>query len=171
MNQTLNQETVTQTPTARMPSESKSLDTERVELPWECREEDHLISIQNNCYSESNRLNKQATHDKRMYALFGVPSVLLPIVIVTVNEHLVGTEYSFVISILLLMSAVCATINTFYNYSKKAQQFFEFSFKYQDLGDEIATELCKPRRHRIDCDLFLQRVCMRNGYISSQVPN
>ena len=150
-------------------SETESKDNvHREELLWEKREEEFIATIRKSCSAASIEENAKGKKSRNFHILFSIPCMIIPVVAATLNEITTQTSIS---SILMLSSSLCNIINGFFNFGKKTQQHFEFSTKYSELADEISTELCKPRKHRIDCDLFLQKITMKRNDINSRRPN
>lgn len=150
--------------------ESSKDDSSREELLWEEREEKYIRDIEHECRALSQTLEKIGKRKRYWYAIWSIPSMLLPVLAASVNE-MAPDNLKYMSSLLMLGSAMCTTINTFFNFGKKSQQFFEHSNKYRELSDDISVELCKPKKYRLDCDLVLQRVSMKRNSIASTCPN
>lgn len=149
------------------PSTVRSED-QRTELLWDTREEKYIKDIEQKCKDHSMELQKKGYRQRMCYRLWGIPSMILPLIAAAVSEYAI--EHKAYGTILMLLSAVCTSLNTFFNFGKRYQQLFDGSQKYQELADEIGLELCKPRKYRLDCDLVLQRVNIRRNNIAAQIP-
>lgn len=145
-------------------------DSDRKELLWEDREEKYVRSIENDCRANSVLLDLTARKKRACFRLWSVPSMLLPLFAASWNE-MAPSDVQWFSSLLMLISGVCTVINTFFNFGRKSQQFFDYSNKFRELADEISVELCKPKRYRMDCDLVLHTVSMKRNSIASTCPS
>jgi hypothetical protein len=141
---------------------------DRMELLWESREEDLLLEWGAICKSKSIQHDTQGKTNKMRFGVFGVPSVLIPIVLGGLSS--VAPSNSLIYSLGMMGSGLFSGVNMFFNFSKKAQQHFEYSGKFAELATEIETELCKPKKHRIACDIYLERIKISFNALCSQSP-
>lgn len=145
-------------------------DSGRKELLWEDREEKFIQSIEDDCRMNSVQLDLIARRKRTWFRLFSIPSMILPLIAASINE-MAPSDLQPISSVFMLLSGMCTVVNTFFNFGKKSQQFFEYSNKFRELADEISVELCKPKRYRLDCDLVLHTVTMKRNAISSTCPS
>lgn len=145
-----------------------SVDNEnRKELLWETREEDLLKKWMKEMYICSNKQGNKARHTKKLYALFGVPATLLPIIL----SGLTSLEIEpLVNSLLMITTGSLIGISTFFNLGKKFAQHFEYEHKYDELARELEKELQKPKRHRIACDLYMEKIYMTYNGLNARAP-
>jgi hypothetical protein len=148
---------------------SSSDNSDRKELLWESRQEQLLKQWCSDCKTRGAQHDAQGKRNKRKFAIFGIPSVLMPIVLGGVSG--VVQYNSLIYSLGMMSSGLFSGVNLFFNFSKKTQLHFEYSNKFNELSTEIETELCKPRRHRIACDVYLERTRMSFNYLCCQAPN
>ena len=146
-----------------------SVDNEnRKELLWETREEDLLKKWMDEMYICSKKQGIKAKHTKKLYALFGVPATLLPIIL----SGLTSLEIEpLVNSLLMITTGSLIGISTFFNLGKKFAQHFEYEHKYDELARELEKELQKPKRHRIACDLYMEKIYMTYNGLNARAPN
>lgn len=76
----------------------------------------------------------------------------------------------FIITCLMLIVGILVGINTFFNFGKQRQSHFEFAGKYAELSLEIGVELCKPKKNRIACDVFLERMSSKFNQLNNNAP-
>jgi len=164
---TLTKKTIQQT--SPLHHDDSKDDSDRKELLWEDREEKFIQTIEDDCRANSVQLDLIARKKRSCFRLWSVPAMILPLIAASLNE-MAPTKIKYVSSMIMLISGVCTVINTFFNFGKKSQQFFEYSNKYRELADEISVELCKPKRYRLDCDLVLHTVTVKRNAISSTCP-
>jgi hypothetical protein len=148
-------------------SDSKD-NSSRSELLWEQREEKLLEKIRCDCVEAATRQEVKGIKKKRCHIFWVIPAMMMPIIAASINE--MYTEYSNYSSMLMLISSLFNIIITFFNFGTQSHKHMEYATKYTEVADEIETELCKPRKHRIDCDLFLQRTTMKRNDINSRCP-
>ncbi len=143
-------------------------DSNRQELLWETREETLLLSIQNKCDRQSDWHEKAGYSKKRLYVLFGIPTTIIPLVTASLTQ-MKGVD-PLVITCLMLVVGILTGVNTFFNFGKQRQSHFEFAGKYQELSLEIGVELCKPKKNRIACDVFLERMSSKFNQLNNNAP-
>ncbi len=150
-------------------SESRSKDDpNRKELLWEHREEDFLKKITSACEKQSKLHRIKGKLFKKLYSAFGVPSMLIPIVLSGLTDQL--HDYKLVQSLLMIATGTLTGISTFFNFGKKYQEHFDYENKYAGLAGDISTELCKPKRHRIACDVYLERIRLLYSNLNTNAP-
>lgn len=143
-------------------------DDNRRELLWEDREENLIMDITRKCEAIAIRHHIKGAVSKRLYAFWGVPGIILPVVVASLNEYL---EEKYYASVAMLTAAICNTIGTFFNYGKMSQKHFDIAGKYEELSQEVQMEMCKPKRHRIACDVYLQKTVSKFNNLNSNAPN
>ena len=149
-------------------SPDSSLDDEnRRELLWETREETLLLSVQQKCEHAATKHERSGYRKKRLYALFGIPSTILPLITATLTQM---GEDTFVSTILMMVCGILTGVNTFFNFGRQRQCQFEFAGKYQELAMEIGVELCKPKKNRLACDVFLDRITNKFNNLNNTAP-
>ena len=137
------------------PSTNSKDDEHRKELLWENREEELLKIWMGGMKENSIKQGIKARKTKRLYALFGVPATLLPIIL----SGLTSLEIEPLInSLLMVATGSLIGISTFFNLGKKFAQHFEYEHKYDELARELEKELNKPKRHRIACDVYMEKI-------------
>jgi hypothetical protein len=146
-----------------------SIDDEgRKELLWESREEDLLLEWCTECKKRSALHDIQGKRNKVRFSIFGIPSVLMPIMLGGVSG--VVPCNSLIYSLGFMGSGLFSGVNMFFNFGKKAQLHLDYSSKFSELANDILAELCKPKRHRVACDVYLERVKMSFNALCSQSP-
>jgi hypothetical protein len=145
-----------------------SFDITRNELLWECREEDVLILWKKDCVSRSKAHQLKSKKNKMLYSIFGIPSIVIPLV-------LSGTAaiipcHSLIYSISMMLAALFNAISLFFNFGKKQSSHNNYSNRYFELSSDITCELCKPKVARIQCSVFLERIKQKYLSLVKQAP-
>ena len=149
------------------PSSNSKDDESRKELLWESREEDLLKRWMSEMKESSIKQGKKARETKKLYALFGVPATLVPIVLSGLSSLEIDP---LVNSLLMIMTGSLIGISTFFNLGKKFAQHFEYEHKYDELARELEKELKKPKRHRIACDVYMEKIYMTYNGLNARAP-
>ena len=149
------------------PSSNSKDDESRKELLWESREEDLLKMWMEEMKINSLKQGKKARETKKLYALFGVPATLVPIVLSGLSSLEIDP---LVNSLLMIMTGSLIGISTFFNLGKKFAQHFEYEHKYDELARELEKELKKPKRHRIACDVYMEKIYMTYNGLNARAP-
>jgi hypothetical protein len=148
---------------------SSTDNADRKELLWESRQEELLKQWVNSCKIKSVQHDIHGKKNKIKFAIFAVPSILTPIILGGVSSVLPSNSLGY--SLGMMGSGIFSGIGLFFNYGKRAQLHFEYSNKFSDLATDIEVELCKPKRHRIACDVYLERTRLCFSALCGQAPN
>jgi len=149
-------------------SDSSKDDPARKELLWEHREEQLLLQWCKKLKVHSLAHSIKAKQMKRYYNMVSLPAILIPVVASSLATLL--QPYPLAMSGAMLVTSVFTGINGFFNLGAKTQLHFEFEYNYNKLANEIDKELCKPKRHRTACDLYLQIVLSEMNRLDSSAP-
>lgn len=151
------------------PSDKSSQDNpERHEMLWQKREETLLIKWKDETKSKGLQHHKKGKFNKKLYYIFGIPNIIIPLVIGSLNG--VVELLPMTLTGLMISSSIFAGINTFMNFSKKSQLHFEFDAKYNELAVLIEKELSIPKAHRIAADVFLEKVQQKFNSLNNYAP-
>jgi hypothetical protein len=148
--------------------ESKD-DEYRKELLWENREERLLLGWVDEIKIRTVKHSSNAKKNKIKYALFGVPSILIPISLGGLSS--VIPEHSLIYSVGMMISGVFSGISMFFNFGKKAQSHSEFSNKFFELTNEINSELSKPKAYRVACDVYMTQIKINYNSLCKHAPD
>jgi len=146
-----------------------SEDGDRVEMPWQSREETFLENLKEDCIHLSNCHEIASKSSKCKYTAFQLPVVILPLVLAGISPYL-PEGYNALRDMCMLGTGLLSGISSFFNFGKKQNQHNEFSGKYQALSAMIHAELIKPRRFRTALDVFLERVTTQKSHLDDGSP-
>ena len=135
-------------------------DEQRKELLWERREEDVIQKWVDDCRLRSDKHGKKAKQYKIKYACVGIPSILIPIILGGLSPVIPCHTLEY--SLFLMSAGVFSGINMFFNFGKKQGEHNTYSNKFFKLVNDVEMELSKPKRHRIACDVYMEKV--KNEY-------
>ena len=152
-----------------IPDSESSLDKDRTEMPWEHRQEDFIEKVQTACLEASQQHDQASKSHKKKYIRYSVPAIVLPIVFGAVSNF-IPAQYEFVQGIALSVTGILTGINTFFNHGRKTEKHNEYSGRYSELAGFISTELCKPKKFRVQLDVFLERVTTRKNDLDNHAP-
>lgn len=144
-------------------------DQNRREMPWEKNSEQLLLKWSSDSKKRSSLHNIAGKKNKIKYAVFGVPSILIPIILGGVSP-VVGCN-SIVYSLGMMGAGMFSGMNLFFNYGKKEQSHFDFENKFAEFSNEIDSQLSIPKRFRIACDVYMERMKIRYNSLCSESPN
>jgi hypothetical protein len=143
-------------------------DINRKELPWEKREEKLLMQWCADCKKRSHSHDAKGKQNKIKFAVFGIPSILIPIILGGVAS--VIPCHSIIYSVAMMTSGLFSGINMFFNFGGKERDHNAFMNKYFELKVDIESELSKPKRHRIACDVYVERVKLQYNSLCKHSP-
>jgi hypothetical protein len=131
-------------------------DENRKELLWERREETLLKKWGSDCKNRSIQHDEKGKKNKILFGLFGIPTMLIPIILGGVSSVVPCHSLSY--SLGIMGTGLFSGISMFFNFGKKEASHFEYQNKFFELSNEIEAELSKPKRHRIACDVYMEKI-------------
>ncbi len=135
--------------------DESSEDKNRVEMCWTSKHEEYLTEIKNGCLNLSIIYELKAKKYNRLYFGLTIPTVIIPIVIGSINPFL---TISYVSSIIMCSSGVLSGVITFIKPNERSAKYSEYSLQYNEIADMIETELIKPKKFRDHPSLFIERI-------------
>ena len=150
-------------------SESKD-DTERKELLWTGKQEQILKEWKAEMIQRSEFHGLKGRKYRKLYNLFGLPSVIIPIVLSALSDTLKKENYDLINALLLLSAGVFAGVNAFLNFGKKFANHIEFENRYDELARRIDKELAKPKKNRLACDVYMEKIQLRYSSLNVRAP-
>ena len=153
----------------RQSDKSNSEDVYRQEMKWESRQEEYFKKILKECLEFQKQHDRASHYNKKKYIFMSIPIIILPLVLSSINDVLVE-KYNYVNTTGMMISGIISGLSTFFNFSKKQAQHNEFSGKYDELAGEIEAMLSKPKRHRIACDVAIERIKNRYNHLNNSAP-
>mgnify|MGYP003645473591 CR=1 FL=1 len=143
-------------------------DSHRKELPWELREEKLLLRWRADCMIRSIKHETKAQRTKIKFSIFGIPSILIPIILGGVSSVIPCNSVYY--SVGMSCSGLFSAINMFYNFGKKTEEHFNFTNKFFELSNDIESELSKPKKHRIACCVYMEQIKHQYNSLVKQSP-
>ena len=114
------------------PSSSSSIDDEnRKELLWKKREETVVNGWRDDCMKRSNLHEKKGKLNKIKFAVFSIPSILIPIMLGGLSSII--PSHSLPYSIGMMGVGVQSGISMFFNFGKKEASHFEYMNRFFEL--------------------------------------
>ena len=132
-----------------------SLDTDRHELMWESREESLVERWKTHCIKKRNEHGVKARVMKKRYTALSIPAIVLPLVLSGFSTVL--QTHPLVISGTLMVVAILSGMNGFFNLGRLTQAHYNYEGLYGDLALSIESEMCRPKKARLACDVYLER--------------
>ena len=137
-------------------------DVQRKELLWESREEELINKWIDDCKIRCEKHNKKSKEYKIKYASVGLPSILIPIVLGGLSPIIQCQTLEY--SLVLMTAGIFSGVGMFFNFGKKQVEHNMYANKFFKLVTEVESELAKPKKNRIACDVYIEKV--KNEYNS-----
>lgn len=115
--------------------------------------------------------NKKGKKLKWRHELFGLPTILLPLMFTPISGILAdeeGMQYANVA--VIATTGILSGVHNFFDYARKSQKHFEYEAKYADLATTIMVELSKERSLRIRADRFIEMVQSKIDNMGASAP-
>ena len=146
-----------------------SVDGERSILLWESREEIVIEKWRTHCIEMSRAHGKLARSTKKKYTIVSIPSILIPLLMSGFSSVL--TDHPLVSSGLMCLVSVATGISGFLNLGAKTQNHFNAEGLYCDLSLRIEVQMCKPKKNRMACDAYLEKIRAEISKLDLSSPN
>lgn len=147
-------------------------DVERAEAPWDVSQEELIRQWRNSSSSLSLAHDKCARACKKKNVLYGLPSLMVPMVMAPISAALKDNTYiSYIEMIAFMTTAVTSAMVQFFNFSGKTEKHFAFSARYADLVTDIDHELSKPAPFRQQVDTFSLKTKMMYDALNRAAPD
>lgn len=151
-------------------SESSSNDDPlRKELLWETREESLIEAWCALAIKKSTDHDKAATQFKRLNKIWGLSSLLCNIAFAGLSQ--LENIPDFAPTVGFITTGALVAVCTFFEFGTKYQQHSDYCNKYQEFTNSLKVELCKPKSHRIACDVFLAKNQSRLNSLNRSAPD
>ena len=130
----------------------------RMNEPWSENNEKLLKSWKDICINKENHHANQGHYYKLKHHIYGLPAILIPIVItplvLILNISPITAEIISTSS--LIATGVFNGVHRFFGFQERSMKHYEFSGKYAELKTFIEVELAKEREYRFDVDRFIE---------------
>lgn len=150
------------------PENSESSDVSREEMKWNNKNSDLLLNWSLQCEKASKAHGQKSQRFKKLYAWFGLPSILIPIAIGILQPYL--KEYELVTSLLMVLSGSFSAVTTFFDFSRKRSKHLDSESKYNELFLKIQAILAVPKRNRNAADVTITECLMTLNSLNAQAP-
>ena len=129
-----------------------------VQEPWTENNEKLLQGWKDICINKENHHTNQGRYYKLKNYIYGLPSILIPIVISPLVLILnISPNTAEIISTSSLIATGLATgIHRFFGFQERSMKHYEYSGKYAELKTFIEVELAKEREFRFSVDRFIE---------------
>lgn len=143
-------------------------DAFRKELLWEKREEEIFVKWLKDCRIKSEKHQRKFKLCKIKYGVCSIPAITIPVIVSGLSSKI--SCDSFENSVLMIIATLFACINTFFNFGARQEKHEQYSNKYFELATEIEAELSKPKRFRIACDVYLEKIKQKYNNLYATEP-
>ena len=116
--------------------------------------------------------NVAGKNHKCKHVIFGLPSVILPIIFSPVCIALDGDiSLPYVSMAGFITSGLFGAVDKFFDFSGNHQKHMDYSARYSDIISDIEYEMAKERQYRTDPDQWTMRIQGKLDYTSGSAPD
>ena len=131
-------------------------DPNRKELLWDKREEVIFYEWVKQSKKKVVYHQNKAKSCKIKNACLSIPAILIPIISSGLSGILPCSSMEN--SILMMIVGILNCVDTFFDYGRRREKHEVFSNRYFSLINEVESELSKPKKDRVACDLYLEKI-------------
>ena len=156
----------------KVPNQEEKIKHFRKDEPWSDKHEALAKEWLNDSKTASEGHNKAGKASKKNHIIWGLPSVLIPLVFGGVCALLNNDPSLPYVSFTgFTLSGVFGGIDKFFDYSGKHTAHMNFSAKYADIVSDIKYQLSMSREFREDPDSWLTRLEAKYDGTGSAAPD
>lgn len=137
--------------TKKAEDSSESLDTNRIELLWETREEELIQKWVKQALDHAKQHNIAGEKCKLLYTVFSLLCIVSPMILSAIDDYL----EPIVRTCCLVTVGIISGISSFFNFGRKMSDHFEYQDRFEEYSNRIAVEMHKPKASRPPCDVYL----------------
>jgi len=153
-----------------MSSTEEPLVHHRIEMEWADNSEKYIQDVKKYCMDKSIRHEAQFKKNKFRYNCLALPAVVTPILISVITPF-IGESSDVILPVVLSGLGILNGVQTFFNYGSKSQKHNEYSNKYNDLVEDITTEIMKGETYRESAEVFCERVKQKKSRMDDGAPD
>jgi len=143
-------------------------DPYRRELLWRQSIDDIVTKTREEADIASKAHSVAAKKARNLYNLFGLPTVLIPVLGSLVSTY--DDVPQLVITTLLLLTGLLSAGQNFMNFGRKSQTHYEYAARWMDISSNIQYEMAKPKQDRTAADVFIERLRNRTAALRAGEP-
>lgn len=137
-------------------SDAQAVQREVNEEPWSVDLEHWVLYVRQIALTSMQEHDAEAYRLQRLHVLFGLPPVLVPLVMTFVSAVMGEWQYDYIVSsCLFLVSGISGALYKWMNLGELYTLHATFAARYYDLAMSIDAEMTRSRRFRRPADVFV----------------
>ena len=147
---------------------SSERDQPRSEEPWTAESEALLRHWASGWTRRERRHREEAWRTQRLSRLIRVPSYVIPVLTapLTASGYIDKNGSALALAVLAMLSG----LNSVFDFGKESGDHFKAATQYSELVNESEEVLCKSKRFRPECDVFVNELMIRADSASRNAP-
>ena len=142
-------------------------DVFREQLMWTTGVEELMRNWYKKSLVSADVHHTKARKFSALYILLGIPASVLPLSMGALANAGVPTWLE---TAMMFTTGVLVTTQNYINPGKRGEKHYTFEARYHELAIQIAAELVKPQRHRLEADVFLQKIMDKYNFLNGTAP-
>lgn len=120
------------------------------------------------CVSNSILHNNKAKYYQKMHYCISIPAAIIPFIAAMLGTTISNNE--LITRLTFTVLGILGVLQTSFGPEGKCKRHNEYVSKYEELSEEISTELCRPSENRPKADVFLQKIMGRYNRYNEMAP-
>jgi len=136
--------------------------------PWTNELEIYIKDIKETSAKSSDYHKKKGIKCKRLRHIWGLPSVVLPIIITAIENS--GYDNKILVSSALAIATISAAIDHLFNFGKRSETHFQAMSKFDNLVTDCEEVLSIQREYRRNPTTTISQIKMMFDSINEHAP-
>ena len=124
---------------------------------WDLLAQEYINNLQAKCKINAEHCIKMARSKRKIHTRLALPAVVIPIVMTAVTQ-LDDCEMPWIKNLnsaVYIFISILNAVNTYFDYSRKAERLIQSKYKYDELLEEIGFQLSKPPEFRTNVNILM----------------
>jgi hypothetical protein len=145
----------------------------RMNEPWSEKSEKLLQGWKDICVNKENHHENQGRYYKLKHQLYGLPAILIPIIIspLVLILNISPTTAEIISTSSLISTGLFNGIHRFFGFQEKSFHHLEYGNKYAEQKTFIEVELAKEKEYRFSVDRFIEITQAKIDFLNQTEPN
>tara|TARA_B110000908_G_scaffold53834_1_gene65611 strand:- start:5106 stop:5582 length:477 start_codon:yes stop_codon:yes gene_type:complete len=138
---------------------------------WTEEVEEFVRYIEKKCDDNNDEHMASGLSKKGKHIILALPPAVIGSLMAPLVSKFEDDEWMNIVSPLAFAAiAVTSVMATFFNFSKKSEQHFNYAARYSELSTDIKEQLAKSHDDRLKAEVFTMAIKVKYNFLNGQSP-